>query len=130
MSFDQISEQHNRARPSIHQTTGQGGAGVLLIPNGLANLAGLRDDAYDPEGASSSRWSPGPSQVRQQPVWAGCLTRLIQGSPNPFTKLVRFFATEPPPIPLWRRRRIGKGGTGGCPHRGRGEAGPRGVVVR
>jgi IS6 family transposase len=26
----------------------------------------------------------------QQPVWAGCLTRLVQGSHNPFTKLVRF----------------------------------------
>src|ERR687892_86579 len=96
MSFDQISEQHDRARPPIHQTTGQGGAGVLLFPNGLANLDGLRDDAHDPEGASSSRWSPGPSQVRQQPVWAGCLTLPNPRPHNPFAKLVRFFATEPP----------------------------------
>src|ERR671914_557837 len=94
-STDQISEQHNRARPSVHQTTGQGGAGVLLFPNGRATLEGLRDDAYDPEGTSSSRWSPGPSQVRQQAVWAGCLTLLNPRPHNPFAKLVRFFVTEP-----------------------------------
>src|ERR671914_413490 len=61
----------------------------------LVNLEGLRDDAYDPEGTSSGRWSTGPSQVRQQPVWTGCLTLLNPRPHSPFAKLVRFFATEP-----------------------------------
>src|ERR671919_833822 len=78
----QISEQYDRTRPPVHQTSGQSRAGILLLPNGLAHLEGLRDDADDPEGTSSSRWSPGPSQVRRQPVRIGCLTRLIQGSNN------------------------------------------------
>src|SRR3989337_2339223 len=94
-STDQISEQHNRARPSIHQTTGQGGAGVLLFPNGRTNLEGLRDDAYDPEGTSSIWWTPGPSQVRHQPVRPGRLTRLIQGSTNPSPMPRRFLQQNP-----------------------------------
>jgi DDE domain len=68
--LNNIIEQDHRFIKRLVQSR----AGVLLFPNGLANLEGLRDDAYDPEGTSASRWNPGPSQVRRQPIGARCLT--------------------------------------------------------
>jgi hypothetical protein len=66
-----------------------------IIPNGLANLERLRDNADDPEGISFSRWSPGPSQVRRQPVWTGCLTLLNPRLTQPLCQAGQVFATEP-----------------------------------
>jgi transposase, IS6 family len=64
----QILEQPGRARPSLHQTAGQAGNGLLFRGNGRANAAGLRDDEHDSQGTGQRG-----GQRRQQ--WAGHLHR-------------------------------------------------------
>ena len=50
----QVSEQHHRARPPIHQTPHPADAGLQAIHHGVADLARHRDHACAPQG--QARW--------------------------------------------------------------------------
>ena len=77
----QILEQPDGARPPLHQTAGQAGAGLLFRENSRANVTGIRGDEHDSQGTGQRG-----EQRRQQR--AGHLHRqpLLEWPPKPNKK--------------------------------------------
>ena len=104
----QVSEQHHRAGPPIHQTPHPADAGLQAIHHGVADLARHRDHACAPQGtgAMDGEGRPGRADAADpQGVRIGRVTRstqrILARDPKPCNRtLCNAMLTVPSPFSL------------------------------